>query len=42
MYHVLVIIVSIFDTKQTWINARKISYGSNLVKAESDKGLKIS
>ena len=34
--------VRIFDTQQTWIYARKVSYGSNLVMAESDKGLNIS
>jgi hypothetical protein len=42
MYHVLVKIVCIFNTQQTWINARKISYGSNLVMAKSDKSLNIS
>jgi hypothetical protein len=42
MYHVLVKIIRVFDAQQTWINAGKISYGSNLVMAESDKGLNIS
>lgn len=42
MYHVLAIIVSIFDTQQTWIDAGNVAYGSNLVMAESDKGLNIS
>ena len=42
MYHVLVKMICIFDAEQTWINARKIAYGSNFVMAESDKGLNIS
>ena len=42
MYHVLVISINIFDAQQTWIDARKIAYSSNLVKAESDKVLNIS
>jgi hypothetical protein len=42
MYHVLVKMVRIFDTQQTWIDARKISYSSNLVVGESDKGLYVS
>jgi len=42
MYHILVKMVSIFDAQQTWIDAGKISYSSNLVMVESDKGLNIS
>ena len=42
MYHVLVKIVHIFDTQQTWIDARKISNSSNLVMGESNKGLYVS
>ena len=42
MYHVLVKMVSIFDSKQTWIDSRKIAYSSNFIIAESDKVLNIS
>ena len=42
MYHILVKMISIFDTKQTWINAGKIAYRSNFIMIESDKGFNIS
>jgi len=42
MNDVLVEIIGIFDAQQTRIDTREVSYGSSLVMAESDKGLKIS
>lgn len=42
MYHIFVEMIGIFDTQQTWIDAGKISYSSNLIMTESDKGFNIS
>jgi len=41
MNDVLVEIIGIFDTQQTRIDTREVSYGSSLVMAESDKGLML-
>ena len=42
MDHIFVEMIGIFDIQQSWIDARQISYSSNLIMAESDKGLKIT
>ena len=42
MNHIFVKMISIFDAQQSWIDARQISYSSDFVVAESDKGLKIT
>jgi len=42
MDHIFVEMIGIFDAQQSWIDARQISYSSDFVMAESNKGLKIT